>query len=241
MPTKTYDTSIESGTYNPAEPKTYDSRSGSQEFLDSVGLSSMLSLNGIPQSLQSLTTAGMLFNYDNILDFMRLIFVKPDISESITASYEEIKTLGRTIPQFGYVNTSGRKIDLEIHFIADVMPVVQVQRKINWLKTFLYPRDVGGVAKPPNKIIMCMGMYVMVKGVVTKVSVEHRGPFAGLTTAVGFLPIVSQYAVAKVSISETEHFWSGGQMTYERAMEDMNFSMAGSGQSTAVSTALNLL
>jgi hypothetical protein len=240
MPTKTYATAA-LGNPDPAKPKTYESRSATQEAFDTLGISSMLSLGNIPQSLQSFTTAGMLFNYDNILDFMRLIFVKPDISETITASYEEIKTLGRTIPQFGYVNTSGRKIDLEIHFMADVMPVVQVQRKLNWLKTFLYPRDEGGVARPPNKIIMCMGMYVMIKGVVTKVTVEHRGPFAGLTTGIGFLPIVSQYAVAKVSISETEHFWTGGQMTYERAMEDMNFAMAGSGQSTAVSTALNLL
>lgn len=213
----------------------------SQSFFDSVGLASLVSAGNISQSLREFTTAGMLFDYDDVLNFMRLVFVKPDVSETIQVNYEEIKTLGRTIPQFGYINTSGRTIDLEIHFVADVLPALQVHRKINWLKTFAYPRDTAQAIKPPKKMVVCMGMYLMIKGVVKRITIDHKGPFGGLATEAGFLSVLPQYAVAKVQISETENFWTGGQQTYEQAVLEMNYGLAGSGLPSYVGSALNLL
>lgn len=227
-----------------ATPKQYDSRTGSQKFFDGIGLGSMFSTEQLPTSLQSenvLTTAGMLFDYEDVTNFMRLTFVNPEVTETVTASYEEIKTLGRTIPQFGYVNTSGRKLELEIHFVAENAPALQVHRKVQWLKTFLYPQDTAAAARPPKKIVACLGMYMWVKGVVTQVTVDHKAPFGGFATEAGFLSMLPLYATARVSISETENFWTGGQMTYEQAVLEHNFMLVGSGLPSYVGSALMLL
>lgn len=225
--------------------KTYDGFSGgethSQNAMDKLGLGSMVSLGGLPQSLKEFTTAGLIFDYEDILNVMRLTFVNPEITETITASYEEIKTLGRTIPQFGYVNTSGRKLDLEIHFMAENAPALQVHRKVQWLKTFMYPQDSAAGTRPPKKMVVCLGMYMWLKGVVTKVSIDHKAPFGGFATKVGFLSMLPHYAVAKISLSETENFWTGGQMTYDQAMLEHNFMLVGSGLPSYVGSALMLL
>lgn len=213
----------------------------SQSVMDSIGLGSMLSAGNLPQSWQSFTTAGMLFDYEDVTNFQRLLFIDPEVAETVSVSYEEVQTMGRTIPLFAYVNTSGRSLSLDIWLVGDVFPAVQVHRKIQWLKTFCYPRDSGDVVRPPKKMIMCLGMYLWIKGVVRKVSATHKKPFGGLATQYGFISMLPQYAVATVEIAETENFFTGGQMHYDQAVTEMNFGLQLSGVPSVVGTALNFV
>lgn len=174
------------------------------------------------------STAGVLFDAENLLNFMRIVYVDFPIDETVTANYEQLQTLGRNIPLFGYRSTNGRTIRFTMYFMADMMPMLQVQRKIKWLQTFLYSRDSTTQIKPPKKIILCMGLFLWIKGVVTEVSVQHKLPMSGLTTNTGMLAMFPQHAQATISIAETETFWTGGQMTYEDAENETNlFNLAG--------------
>lgn len=205
----------------------YQDGTSSQDFLDAIGLGSMVSLGGLPFVDQSLTTMGVIFDYDNMLNFQRLVFLDPDVPETITANYAEQETLDRTIPLLGYRNTTGREIKLSIHLIADVMPLLQITAKLNWYKTFLYPRDTSVNQRPPKKVVVAIGLYTLLKGVVTTVSWSYpKAPLAGLNYPAiagnqpNFIPVVPQYAVVDLTIKETEAFWTGGQMDYEQAELD---------------------
>lgn len=225
---------IPSDPYHPQIPQAsndahgglYESGHTTQNALDAVGLGSMISVGDLPFVDKSLTTLGVIFDYENMLNFQRLVFVEPNIPETITANYEEVQTMGRTIPLFGYRNTSGREIKLTIHLVADVMPLLQITQKINWYKTFLYPRDTGGNQRPPKKVILAVGVYTLLKGVVKTVSVSYdKAPLAGLNfpgfgNHANFIPLVPMYAQVELTIAETEAFWTGGQMDYEQAELD---------------------
>jgi hypothetical protein len=176
----------------------------------------------LPDSLSTFTTAGVLFNAENLLDFMRLIYVEPEMEENIQANYEQLQTLGRNIPLFGYRNTSGRTIRLTLYFMADTIPMLQVHRKVKWLQTFLYSRDSAKEIRAPKKVILCMGLYLWIKGVITEVNTQHKLPMSGLSTSAGFLAMFPMHAVVNLTIAETEAFWTGGQMTYEEAENETN-------------------
>lgn len=217
----------------------------SQEFFDSIGLASMQSVGQIPHSLKPpIILPGVLIDAEDTTNIFRLQFVDPEVKTSITSSYEEIQTLGRNIPVFGYMSTSGRKITLNMTLVASVSPVLEVDRKIKWLKTFSYQRDEKALIRPPKKIIVCMGMYLWLKGVVTDVSDTPLRPFGGLMTEVGGISMLPQLADVSVSISETECFWTGGQMTYEQAVKDYEYGTGATGalgQSSLLGKALNFL
>jgi hypothetical protein len=139
--------------------------------------------------------------------------------------------------------TSGRKIVLDMTLVADVSPLLQVDRKIKWLHTFQYARDDTQATRPAKKIIVCMGMYMWLKGVITDVSETPRRPFGGLMTEVASLSMLPQIADVSVTIEETENFWTGGQMTYEQAMKEFEYGLGSGvlGQSSIAGKVLNFL
>lgn len=214
----------------------------SYDFLESLGISSLVSFENwqdIP-SLREFTTAAMIFNADNLLDFMRVLFLEDGIEDRIETHYDEIQTIGRNIPIYGFKNTSGRNINVKMYFNAHVLPIAEVWGKIKWLRRFQYPRDDTTTIKPPNKIIFCAGTYLWVKGVVKSVSATQLPPYGGIATKAGFLPMFPHRAEVDLVIGETEELFSGEQMTYEKAENEANFRLPFSIPSF-VRSAINLL
>ena len=198
----------------------------------SLSLGSMLAMK-VPSGWTDLSTAGVLFEQGNPIQLLRLYFMDTEITESMTANYEQNTMVGRTSPLYAFQNVSGKTVSLNLHFVADVCPALQVHQKIKWLQTFLYPQDNGVHTIPPKKVILSLGFYLGMRGVITEVTAVHKPPFAGLgfgsenSTFNGFFTMFPVYATVAITIAETEAFWTGGQPDYEQARRDANLRFQG--------------
>jgi hypothetical protein len=184
----------------------------------------------------------MLFDAEDMTNFQRLMFVDMPVNESYTPNYEPVETVGRVVPLRGYKSTDISPYTISVHFFADVSPMLQVDRKVKWFKTFCLSRDTDVATVAPKKVILAIGAFVLVKGVITSLNVSYREPIGGITTKVGALAMFPHYATVEFSVTPTENLFTGGQFTYEQAMDEMNYGMgASNGQPTVLGKALNLL
>jgi len=189
--------------------------------------------------------SGMLFDAEDMSNFLVMKYRDTEVTEVTTATYENEIAIGRTTPIYTYSHTTPRTINISTYFIGDWWPMVQVKRKADWLKTFLYPRDNGLAIKPPKEVLLMLGFYLGIRGVVTNVSVTHNyGGAPPWGISVGSLGTISMYStVAKVDITiqETSHFWTGGQITYDETVKDSNFRLSGVEMPGIANSVLNLL
>jgi len=203
-------------------------------------------------SVNAFNVSGMLFDAENPSDMLKMHYRDTQVSEAISASYESTQTINRTTPIFTYANTSARKISISTYFIGDWWPAVQVTRKINWLKTFMYPRDNGLAIRPPKEVMLMLGMYLGVRGQIVDISITHNhgdAPPWGISifgqenfgVHGGTISMFSTIAKVDITIQETRHFWTGGQITYDETVKDMNFRLTDQEPPGIVNTALNLL
>lgn len=192
-----------------------------------LSLGSMFALSP-PSGWTDLSTAGVIFEQGKAWQLMRLYYMDTDVTEQMSANYESNTMVGRTSPLLAFGNLNGKTVTLNLHFIADMCPPLQVHQKIKWLQTFLYPRDNGLVTIPPKKVILSLGFYLGMRGVITDVTATHKAPFAGIgfggeeTLFHGFMTMFPIYATVSLTIAETEAFWTGGQPDYNQARLDAN-------------------
>ena len=173
-----------------------------------MSLKSMLTVGSSAKTMP-LTTAGFLIEDGKWWNFLRIIHVDPEVSESIGATYQKHIIPGRNLPVFAFSGMEGRSISITLHFIATYSPVIEVQRKIDWLKTLYYPRDLADRTVPPSKVLLSIGAHILVKGVMTKFNATHKPPFGGLNTEGGMILMLPHYATVDITVEETENFFTG--------------------------------
>lgn len=210
------------------------------------GLHYMLENKHWPDSITNFfSISGLLFDAENLTNFLIIRYRDTEVSETIQATYENEVTMNRATPIYSYSHTSPRTINVSMYFIGDWWPMVQVKRKVDWLKTFMYARDNGLTIKPPKEVMLMLGMYLTVRGQIVNVSVNHNyGGAPPWGIPIGDLGTISMYStIAKVdvTIQETCHFWTGGQITFDETVKDMNFRMSSTEPPGLVNSALNLL
>lgn len=207
--------------------------------MSDITLSSMLAT---PKFLDKpLTTAGFLFESERpYLNFLRLIHVDPETTESISATYQKHQIPGRNLPVFAFSGMEGRSISVTLHFFAQWCPLLEVQRKVSWLKTLYYPRDQANTTVPPPKVILALGAYILVKGVMTSFSATHKPPFGGLNTVAGMVSMLPHYATVDFTIDETENFFTGNLPDYETAEAEASLGLSALGVPSYVLAPLNL-
>lgn len=192
-----------------------------------------------------LTVSGMLFDAEDITHFLVLRYRDTEISEATQATYEHEVAISRATPIYTYSHTTPRTITLRTYFIGDWFPAMQVKRKIDWLKTFLYARDNGLMIKPPKEIRLMLGMYLTISGVITGVSVSHNyqgaPPWGIKIGSMGTISMYSTIVAVDITIQETKHFWTGGQITYDETVRDSHFRLPGPAEQGAVDSLFNLL
>lgn len=194
----------------------------------SISLGSMFALSPPSGWSIDISTSGVLFEQGKAWQLLRLYYMDTSVTETLTANYETNTMVGRTSPLYAFSHLNGKTVTLNLHFVADICPPLQVYQKIKWLQTFLYPRDNGLVTIPPKKVILSLGFYLGMRGVITEVSATHQAPFAGLGIGDesqifhGFLTMFPIYATVSLTIAETEAFWTGGQPDYNQARLDAN-------------------
>jgi hypothetical protein len=198
----------------------------------------------LPDSIaQVFQIGGVLFDSENMLNMMKISYKDAEITESLQANYESFTAINRTTPLVGFSHVSNRIISFRTYFIGDIIPMIQVQRKIKWLQSFLYPRDNGLVIKPPKEVILMLGFYIMIRGVIKSINVVHNYGGAapnGIGTALGFISTYPVIAAVDITIEETRQFWTGGQITYEQASLDAGMRIY-QGADSALSGILNLV
>ena len=186
-------------------------------------LSSMFQLK-LPFLDMPLTTAGLLYEKDRPWQFMRIIHIDHDQTETLNAEYTKTSIPGRNIPVVAFAGLSNRSISLTLHFHATVFPLLEVQRKISWLKSMEYPRDQVDRTIPPAKMVLALGAYLMIRGVITSVSATHKPPYSGLNIKdAGMIAMLPQYAVVDVTMEETENFFTGDLPDHQTAETERDF------------------
>lgn len=211
-----------------------------------LGAHTLWNNGNIPDSFSNFfQISGILFDAEDMTNFLVMRYRDTEISEVTQATYENEIAISRTTPIYTYSHTTPRTINLSTYFIGDWWPMVQVKRKCDWLKTFLYPRDNGLMIKPPKEVILMLGFYLGVRGVINNVNVTHNyqgAPPWGISVGnMGTISMYSTIAKVDITIQETSHFWTGGQITYEETVKDSNFRLSGIEQPGLVNSVLNLL
>lgn len=207
-------------------------------------VANLIQAQSLPPSITSMfQIGGVLFDAENMLNMMKISYKDTEITERLSANYESFTAINRTTPLVGFSHVSNRVITFRTFFIGDLIPMIQVQRKIKWLQSFLYPRDNGLIIKPPKEVILMIGFYIMIRGVIKDISVTHNYGGAspnGVGTSLGFISTYPVIASVDITIEETRQFWTGGQITYEQASLDAGMRLA-QGADSAVSGVLNLI
>lgn len=189
---------------------------------------------------QPLNTAGLMYESGNPFNFLRIIHVDQEQSESLTAEYANVNIPGRNIPVIAFSGIQNRSISLTLHFMATCFPLLQVQRRIAWLKSLEYPRDLVDRTIPPPKLVLALGAYLLVKGVLREVSATHKPPYGGINTPAGMLAMLPHYAVVDIRIDETENFFTGGLPDYESAKTEADLGVNLLGLPSFLTAAMSL-
>jgi len=211
-----------------------------------LGASTLMNSGNLPDSFSNFfTISGLLFDAEDMSNFLMIRYRDTEINEAVQATYENEVTMNRATPIYSYSHTAPRVINVSMYFIGDWWPMVQVKRKVDWLKTFMYSRDNGLHIKPPKQVMLMLGMYLMVRGQIVNVSVTHNyggtPPWGISVGTAGTISMYSTIAKVDISIQETAHFWTGGQITYDETVKDMNFRLSDNEPPGLVNSALNLL
>lgn len=112
-------------------------------------------------------------------------FMEPDVSESITPSYDTIVPHGRSEAYMSYSSTENRTISFELTFCVsaeekDGGSHGNVTRHTKWLQSLCLPTYAqGGTMYPPALCRLVMGKFASARGVVTGCEITHKGPFGG--------------------------------------------------------------
>lgn len=180
----------------------------------------------------NMSVAGVIMNAESPWKFLRFYYMDDDQAEPNSANYDSISAIGRTIPMIGYEGMNNKQISVKLYFVGDVLPIIQVYHNVKWLETFLYPRDNGVMVKAPCEIILCLGLYTMMRGVIESVDVTWQGPYAGIgisglssSASATFLNMFPVHAEVDITIRETRDFWTGGQRLHKDAEHAANLQV----------------
>ena len=120
-----------------------------------------------------------------------------NVSESISASYDQQTAAGRSAPIISYSNTGARNLNFSMRVSIDMLPKgygKDIDKYIDSLKSMLYPDYTrpGGIIRPPHcKVVI--GSIVL-DGVCTSFNVSYQNVYAKR----------GQFMVADVDLSFTE-------------------------------------
>jgi hypothetical protein len=121
-----------------------------------------------------------LIDYDHPSEFLSFYWIPEEISEEVSANWEEITIIGRSAPIHSYAGTGPRTISVELQFVADGTGdsvEAEVHTKVQFLKSFTYPEYIANNLKAPHRLQLIIGGFLNVVGIIESADVTWRAPF----------------------------------------------------------------
>jgi len=104
------------------------------------------------------------------------------ISESKSATYNEIPIIGRSLPLLGYANSTSRSMGLGLTFAAlyaeGKYSPSWIEQQIRWLESKVYPIYADGFMYPPPRLFVVVGKAIGLQCVMTSVNTTWLGPWS---------------------------------------------------------------
>ena len=169
----------------------------------------------IPQSINSLTpeSANAICYVAQLQTglWCPLPVVPEEVSEGISAKWDEIGVLGRSADFQAYGGTASRTLQFSLKLHADMLYVknsagttpLDLAIVIDFLKGLCYPEYTSSLIKPPVTIIK-LADSIKMRGVVTSVNVTHQLPIRKMIRPGSPYNGQIKYTVWNVSISMKE-------------------------------------
>ena len=119
----------------------------------------------------------------NLDDRQKLLFdhFPETVDESITANWEDVEILGRSVPIRTYSNSSGRSFSLTLNFSASMYQnddgsYVGLEIKLAFLRALVYP-EYGEIIRPAPKCILSIGQWLKMPCVISDLSISRKPPW----------------------------------------------------------------
>lgn len=126
----------------------------------------------------------------DLIDRSKLIFeyIPTEISDSKSASYDDVAIVGRSEPFVGYSSSESRTITFDIEFIVSKFQndatssaetaYDQLMEKVRWCRSLAYPDyHTQSFVTPPHPCLLKVGKLLSVRVIVESVEVTYKGPW----------------------------------------------------------------
>jgi hypothetical protein len=135
-----------------------------------------------------------------------------DISDSKSATWTPTQIMNRETPLQGYASSEPRVVGLTMIFVAQEDVLKEVQDKVNFVKSFVYPdyKTASPYPQPPHRVKLAYGSVEIV-GVITSCDttwsselVVPTGGLSDILTGTGFRSLKASVAISIMEVREEE-------------------------------------
>ena len=115
----------------------------------------------------------------NLRDRSKLVFEQMPFSfaEAKNANYADIGILGRSEPIKGYANSGPRQFNLNLKFVAETSIELQVQEKVRWVRSLVYPDYSASFIRTPPPVVFTVGTWMSSRCVAISYNVVRSAPW----------------------------------------------------------------
>lgn len=152
-----------------------------EDFYKDIMLSNLEEIENYYENNKSEPQYGILRDMTNGGEFQ---FIVPEFSEDISANWDSVPVLGRSVDVKGYSSTQSRSIDISLELVAGAGlytskgdKVAAMHKDIAFVQSLEYPDYSKSYVFPPPMVHLYLSPIKSIKGVVTNVSVKYKKPY----------------------------------------------------------------